>query len=344
MRYRTLGSSGCVVSTFALGSMTFGAESDETASLAMLDAFVEAGGTLVDTADVYSRGESERIIGRWWARRPGDVTGRVVLATKARFPMGPDANDAGLSRRYLRRALHASLRRLGVDHVDLYQVHGWDPLTPLEETVRVLGDAVQDGTIGYWGLSNYTGWQIAAACAAADRLGVSRPVTVQPQYNLVSREVEWEVVPAAQYHRLGVLPWSPLGGGWLTGKYRRDQRPTGATRLGEDPQRGVEAYDARAAVQRTWETIDAVDEVAGELGTSMAAVSLAWLRDRPAVASVILGARTIDQLRANLMAVDVTLTQGQRARLDTASDPDPAQYPYGPIGIEQRSRTVEPGR
>ena len=331
------------MSSYALGTMTFGTETDEHGSLAQMDTFVEAGGTLVDTADVYSAGESESIIGRWLSQRPRDVTERVVLATKGRFPMGPDANDAGLSRRHLRRALRASMRRLRVEHVDLYQVHSWDPLTPLEETVATVGEEIRAGLVSYWGLSNYTGWQLAAACATADALSVPRPVTLQPQYNLLAREIEWEVIPAAEYHGLGLLPWSPLGGGWLTGKYRRDSPPQGATRLGENPERGVEAYDGRSARQRTWDVLDALAVVAEENGSSMGATALAWLQTRPAMSSVILGARTVDQLRANLDAVAITLTSDQVARLDEASDPAPADYPYGSAGVGQRSRAL-PGR
>jgi aryl-alcohol dehydrogenase-like predicted oxidoreductase len=340
MEYRPLGRSGCVVSTLALGTMTFGAETDEQGSHAQLDRFVEAGGTLVDTADVYRGGVSEEIIGRWLADRPRSITDQVVLATKGRFPMGKGPNDVGLSRRHLARALEDSLRRLGVECVDLYQVHAYDPLTPLEETLGFLDDAVSAGKIHYVGLSNYTGWQVQRAVDLAERHGFAVPVTVQPQYNLLVRETEWEIAAAAQANGLGLLPWSPLGGGWLTGKYRRDERPTGATRLGEDPGRGVEAYDRRSTRQRTWDVVDAVQDVAEETGRSMAQVALAWLADRPAVTSVILGARTVEQLDDNLGSADLHLAPQHRERLDAASDPQPADYPYGGPGREQRSRTV----
>ena len=300
MEYRTLGRTGCAVSTLALGTMTFGDETDEDGAHAQLDRFVAAGGTLVDTADVYSRGVSEEIVGRWLGKRPDDVRAQVVLATKGRFPMGEGRNDVGLSRRHLSRALDASLRRLGVDNVDLYQVHAHDPLTPLEETLSFLDDAVHAGKISYVGLSNYTGWQLQRAVDVAEFRQLAPPVTLQPQYNLLVREIEWEIVPAAQANGLGLLPWSPLGGGWLTGKYRRDERPTGATRLGENPERGVEAYDRRSIVERTWDVVDAVRAVADGRGVSMAQVALAWLADRPAVTSVILGARTTAQLDDNL--------------------------------------------
>jgi aryl-alcohol dehydrogenase-like predicted oxidoreductase len=300
VEYRTLGRTGCAVSTLALGTMTFGDETDEEGAHAQLDRFVAAGGTLVDTADVYSRGVSEEIVGRWLGKQPDAVRDQVVLATKGRFPMGEGPNDVGLSRRHLSGALEASLRRLGVERVDLYQVHAHDPLTPLEETLSFLDDAVHAGKIHYVGLSNFTGWQLQRAVDVAEFRRLAPPVTLQPQYNLLVREIEWEIVPAARANGLGLLPWSPLGGGWLTGKYRRDERPTGATRLGENPRRGVEAYDGRSALERTWDVVDAVRAVGDTRGVSMAEVALAWLVDRPAVTSVILGARTTDQLEDNL--------------------------------------------
>ncbi len=340
MEYRTLGRSGTVVSTLALGTMTFGKETDEEGSHEQLDLFLEAGGTLVDTADVYTAGASEEIVGRWLDDRPSDVTDRVVLATKARFPMGDDRNDLGLSRRHLTRALEASLRRLRVDCVDLYQVHAWDPLTPVEETLGFFDDAVRSGKVRYAGLSNYAGWQVQKAVDVAEHRHLPRPVTLQPQYNLLSREIEWEIVPACLENGLGLLPWSPLGGGWLTGKYTRDQRPEGATRLGEDPARGVEAYDKRSASERTWAVVDAVQAAAEASGVPMASVALSWVHDRPGVCSVILGARTTEQLTANLSAAGVHLDEATTAALDAASDPSPADYPYGPAGLEQRTRTV----
>lgn len=346
MEHRLLGRSGCVVSTYALGTMTFGKETDEDGAHAQLDRFVEAGGTLVDTADVYNAGTSEAIIGRWLASRPADVGDRVVLATKGRFPTGSGGNDVGLSRRHLARALEASLRRLGVDAVDLYQVHSWDPLTPLDETLGFLDDAVRAGTVRYAGLSNFTGWQVQKAVDLAERSFTrARPVTLQPQYSLLVREIEWEVVPACAENGLGLLPWSPLGGGWLTGKYTRDEPPTGATRLGEEPERGMEGYGRRSRRDRTWDVVDAVRQVAEGRGTGMAPVALAWLHDRPQVSSVILGARTTDQLATNLSAAGLHLTAEETALLDAASDPEPPDYPYGELGLDQRSRALpSPGQ
>jgi aryl-alcohol dehydrogenase-like predicted oxidoreductase len=338
MEFRTLGRSGCVVSALCLGTMTFGNEADEAVSHAQLDRFVEAGGTFVDTADVYSAGESERIVGRWLSSRSADVTERIVIATKGRFPMADEPNGAGLSARHLTRALDASLGRLGVDAVDLYQAHSWDPHTPLEETLRTLDGFVRAGKIRYYGFSNFTGWQLTKAVLLARAAGLVPPVSLQPQYSLLVREIEWEIVPAAQDAGLGLLPWSPLGGGWLTGKYRRDTRPTGATRLGDDPGRGMEAWDRRGT-ERTWRVVDAVAAVAEARGVSSAEVALAWVTDRPGVTSTILGARPEEQLASNLAAAGLHLTAEETATLDAASDPQPPDYPYGPLGIAQRSRS-----
>jgi aryl-alcohol dehydrogenase-like predicted oxidoreductase len=227
--YRTLGRSGCAVSALALGTMTFGAETDEAGAHEQLDVFVEAGGTLVGRADVYSAGAAEEIVGRWLASHPAGVRDRVVFATKGRFPMGEEPNALGNSRRHL-----------------------------------------------------------------------AVPVILEPSYGLLVRDVEFEIVPACLHNGLGMLPWGPLGGGWLSGKYTRDQRPEGATRLGEDPGRGMEAYDRVGSQQRTWDVLEVVQDVAEARGVSMPQVALAWLAARPAVSSVILGASTTGQLRDDL--------------------------------------------
>ena len=344
MDYRNLGNSGCAVSSLALGTMTFGTETDEPGSHAQLDRFVAAGGVLVDTADVYSGGESERIVGRWLAARPDDVTSRIVLATKGRFPTEDSPNGAGLSMRHLSRALDASLDRLGVDTIDLYQAHAFDPHTPMEETVRCFDGFVRSGKIRYYGLSNFTGWQLTKLVHLAHELNLTPPVTLQPQYNLLVREVEWEIVPAARDVGLGLLPWSPLGGGWLSGKYTRDERPTGATRLGENPERGMEAYDRRKDSALVWDTISAVQTIADKRGVSMAQVALAWVTDRPGVTSTILGARTLEQLEDNLGAADLHLDDDEMQTLDAVSDPGARDYPYGEMGVEQRDRNLSGGR
>jgi aryl-alcohol dehydrogenase-like predicted oxidoreductase len=329
MQLRTLGDSGLLVSAYALGTMTFGDETPEEDAHAILDRYQEAGGLLLDLADVYAAGESERIVGRWLARR--HQRDDVLLATKARFAVGEDAdpNRRGLSRRWLHTAIDDSLRRLGVEHVDLYQVHCWDPLTPVEEWLGALDDLVRLGKVRYVGVSNHTGWQLQRVALVARYEGLAPIVSLQPQYNLLAREVEWELLPLCEQEGIGVLPWSPLGGGWLTGKYRRDERPSGATRLGEDPERGVEAYEPRAASERTWHVLDAVREVADRHGASMSAVALAWVTGRPAVSSTILGVRTVEQLEDNLTATDVVLTQDEVRLLDEVSEPPLPDYPYG---------------
>ena len=326
MQHRTLGNSGAIVSTFALGTMTFGAEADQATSHAILDDYVAAGGNFVDTADVYGTGVSEEIVGSWLAAHPTDSQ-QVVLATKGRFPMGDGPNDLGTSRRHLGRALDASLRRLGVEQIDLYQMHAWDAVTPLEETLRFLDDAVRSGKIVYYGFSNFLGWQLTKAVHVARANGFTAPVTLQPQYNLLVREVESEIVPACLDADMGLLPWSPLAGGWLTGKYRRDTDPTGATRLGDDPERGMEAWRPRNKQERTWQILNVVAGIATAKDITSAQVSLAWLAAQPAVTSVILGARTTAQLADNLACADLVLSADEVARLEQVSRPR-LPYPY----------------
>jgi aryl-alcohol dehydrogenase (NADP+) len=323
--------------------MTFGAEADEGTSHSILNAFIEAGGNFIDTADVYSTGASESIIGRWLATHPTERE-QVVIATKGRFPMGAGPNDLGLSRRHLSRALDESLTRLGIEQIDLYQMHAWDALTPIDETLRFLNDAVTAGKIGYFGFSNYLGWQLTKAVHVARHNGWAAPVTLQPQYNLLVRDIEHEVVPAALDAGIGLLPWSPLAGGWLSGKYARDVAPTGATRLGENPQRGMEAWQKRNGNPRTWAVIDVLQQVADRHGASLSQVALAWLGSRPAVTSVILGARTVEQLKDNLGAVDLKLTDDERQALTDASAAVIDDYPYGTAGVAQRHRKIEGGR
>lgn len=336
MEHRTLGGTGTIVSSLCLGTMTFGNESSEEVSHAQLDRFLEVGGNFIDTANVYSRGISEEIIGRWLAKRP-DVRDQLVIATKGRFAMGDGPNDVGLSRTNLTRALDASLKRLQVDTIDLYQAHAWDALTPIEETLRFFDDAVRAGKIRYAGVSNFLGWQLQKAAMLTSALGLTPIVTLQPQYNLLVREIEFELTDVCENENIGILPWSPLAGGWLTGKYRRDETPTGTSRLGDNPQRGMEAYAPRNAQERTWQVIDAVGKIAESRGVSMAQVALAWTADRPAVTSVILGARTIEQLDDNLAAAGLHLTDDETELLDEASTPIVGEYPYGPQGRGQRA-------
>ncbi|HEX2680903.1 MAG TPA: aldo/keto reductase [Candidatus Dormibacteraeota bacterium] len=330
MRKRLLGRSGVVVSEFGLGTMTFGQEADERAAVEILDHYVESGGNLIDTADVYPpvgpRGVSEEIIGRWLSRHsaPRDS---IVLATKCRGRMDDSGNSEGLSRRWILRACEGSLRRLQTDYIDLYQAHQWDPATPIEESLAAFDMLVRSGKVRYIGVSNFTGWQLERTVMTARQTGLSALVSLQPQYNMLAREIEWELVPVCVEHGLSIIPWGPLGQGWLSGKYSRDAAPTGATRLGEDPNRGVEAY-SRRNVERTWRIVDTVKAVASELGVPPARVALRWLADRPRVTAPLLGARARDQLRDNLMAAEVSLDKEQRARLDAVSEPPTPDYPY----------------
>ena len=342
MQYRTLGAAGASVSAFALGTMTFGRETPEAESHQTIDRYVAAGGNLIDAADIYADGESERIVGRWLARADAATRENLVVATKGRFPMGSGPNQLGLSRKHLAQALDASLTRLGVETVDLYQLHSWDPHTSIEEQLEFLTSAVAAGKIHYVGLSNVTAWQLQRYVDVAEFRRLVRPVSIQPQYNLLAREIEWEVAPAAGFNGLGLLPWSPLAGGWLTGKYTRDTVPAG-TRHDAAPG-AMNGLDRRRSEERTWAVLDALAAVAAEHGVPQGRVAIAWLSGRPGVSSVILGARTLAHLDDNLAAADVELTDEQRARLDAASLPHVADYPYGELGQEQRTRRLHGGR
>ena len=305
--------------------MTFGVETDADDAIAQLDRFHDVGGTLVDTADVYGSGDSERIVGRWLADRRHD---EMIVSTKGRF--APPPGSAGGSRRAIVRSVDASLDRLGVEAIDLYFVHGWDQDTPVDETLDTLSTLVRAGKLHSIAWSNVTGWQLGEILATASTRSHVEPCALQPQYNLLDRTIEIELIPCCIDHDISTTPWSPLGGGWLTGKYRRDKRPDGATRLGDDPNRGVEAYDLRNT-DRTWLVLDAVADVADHHGRPMGHVALAWLLTRPTVTTVLLGARTLDQLDDNLAAIDLELTDDDLARLNEVSAPELPSYPYGMI-------------
>lgn len=320
---RPLGRAGPIVTTHALGTMTFGAETGESEAHRMLDLFTARGGTLIDTADVYSNGVSEAMIGRWGAGRGG--MDDLVIATKCRFRATPGSR--GASRRAVLRAAEGSLKRLQVDAIDLYFIHGWDKDTDVVETLHALGDLVRAGKIHHVGWSNVTGWQLERICATARLMGLPVPVALQPQYSLLERGVEWEVLPCALENAVGLTPWSPLGGGWLTGKYAADRRPTGATRLGDDPDRGVEAYDKRNT-DRTHAILRVVERIARQHERPMEHVALAWLASRPGVSSILLGARDSEQLGRNLDAMDLELTADDLDALTDVSAPGVPDYPY----------------
>lgn len=325
MEVRQLGTSDLEVSVFGLGTMTFGDESDQPTSHAILDRYVETGGAFIDTADVYSHGISEEIIGRWLVKRSDrhDLT----IATKGRFPMSEDPEDAGAGRAHLTRAIDASLGRLQVEVIDLYQIHAWDPNTPIEATMETLDGFVAAGKVRAVGVSNFLGWQLERADLTSSNEGWAPVVSLQPQYNLLAREIELDVMPLCLEKDIGLLPWSPLGGGWLTGKYTRE-RPAGETRLGEDPERGVEAYDLRNN-DRTWEILDEVRRVATGRGVPMSQVALNWVRRRPGVSSVLLGCRNVSQIEDNLGALEWELSDEEMDGLTTISAPGIPSYPQG---------------
>ena len=326
MRYRQLGASGLRVSELTMGTMTFGGKGgfasvgstgvDEARR--QVDQCLDAGVNLIDTADVYSDGLSEEILGEVLEGRRDEV----LVATKARMPMGDGPNDAGLSRHHLVAQCEASLRRLRTDHIDLYQVHEWDGQTPLSETLQALDDLVRAGKVRYVGCSNYAGWQLMKALGVAEREGLGRFCSQQIHYTLQAREAEYELLPIAIDQGRGVLVWSPLAGGLLSGKYRRGAPgPEGSRLLSGWDEPPVRDQD------KLYDIVDVLVEVAAARGASPAQVALAWLLERPAVTSVIVGARTSEQLTDNLGAAALSLTADELARLEQVSRP-PLLYPY----------------
>ncbi|TFV60778.1 UNVERIFIED_ORG: aldo/keto reductase [Bacillus sp. AZ43] len=315
MEQRTLGRSGLVVSRLALGTMTWGRDTDEDEAAMQLTAFVDAGGTLVDTADIYCDGESERTLGHLLA----DVVPRseVLVATKAVGRTRPGAMGRGASRGHLLSALDASLERLGLDYVDLWQLHAWDDSTPLEETLAACDQAVSSGRARYVGISNFTGWQTAQA-ATWQRAWPGRTpiVSTQVEYSLLQRGVEREVIPAAEAMGVGVLPWSPLGRGLLTGKYRHST-PSESRGASAHWQAFIDGLRSATADR----IVEAVITAAEGLGTTPLAVALAWVRDRPGVVAPIVGARTAQQLQASLDAEAVRLPAAIRTALEDVSAP-----------------------
>ncbi len=331
MEYRRLGITGLMVSELCLGCMTFGRELDEEGSGAMISRFLKAGGNFIDTADVYEQGASEEIVGR--ALR--DVRREdVVLATKVRFPMGHGPNDVGLSRKHVISGCDASLRRLGTDYIDLYQVHCWDALTPVEETLSALTDLVRQGKVRYVGVSNFTGWQLMKALYVSELGDFERFACLQPQYSLVERNIEREILPACREEGLGVIPWSPLGGGLLSGKYRRSEGPLQGSRIAEAVESMEEHWDRRAT-ERNWRTLDVVGEISGEIGKSYAQIALNWLLRQEGVTAPIIGARRMEQLEDNLGAVGWELDEDQAGKLSEVSAIEEV-YPYRFIREMQR--------
>jgi aryl-alcohol dehydrogenase-like predicted oxidoreductase len=325
VEYRNLGKSGLKISVLTMGTMTFGGTGGfaQVGSTGVDEArrqvgmCLDAGINLIDTADVYSSGLSEEIVGQVLRGRDD-----VLVATKVRMAMGPGPNDAGLSRQHIVSGCEASLRRLGTDHIDLYQVHEWDGVTPLEETLDALDLLVRSGKVRYVGASNYAGWQLMKALGLADRQGLPRFVSQQIYYSLQSRDAEYELIPAAVDQGLGVLVWSPLAGGLLTGRYRRDQRPDSGSRQLTDWNEPP-VYDQ----DKLYDTVDVLVSVGEEHGVSAARVALAYLLAKPAATSLVVGARTSEQLADNLAAADLELSPADIERLDKVSAPV-LLYPY----------------
>ena len=325
MEYRRLGRSGLFVSTLTLGTMTFGGQggfskvgaTDVAGARRQVDMCLDAGVNLFDTANIYSSGESEEILGEAISGRRDDL----ILATKVRMSMGDGPNDTGLSRYHIIRECEESLRRLATDYIDLYQVHEWDGLTPLEETLEALDTLVKSGKVRYVGSSNYSGWQLMKALSTSERLGLQRYVSQQIHYTLQAREAEYELVPLAIDQECPLLVWSPLAGGLLSGKYRRDRDASEGRHLegwDEPP-----VYDT----DKLYDIVDVLVEIADSRGVSAAQVALAWLLGRAGVASVIVGARTDEQLADNLRAAELELSEEERLRLDEVSAL-PLIYPF----------------
>jgi len=332
MKLRKLGSTGVLVSELCLGTMTFDWLVDETAAHGMLDRFVGEGGNFLDTSNVYSSGKSEEIIGTWLALQDRQ---NIVVATKARFRTGEGANSVGLSRKHLLHAVRKSLQRLQTDYIDLLQVHAWDPLTPLEETFGTLHTLVENGLVRYVGVSNYRAWQFEKALQLCRTRGWHEPVSLQPQYSLYARATEFELLPMCLAENIAVLPWSPLAGGFLSGKYKDGVRsPPEGTRIGESKE-NIEFYASRFDNDRAKRIVQSVESVARETGKTMSQVALNWLLVHPAVTAPIIGARNVGQLSENLGATGWSLSRDQVAALNAASEVG-VTYPYDLRAEEQQ--------
>ena len=328
MEYRFMGRTGLKVSELCLGAMTFGRETSEVDSYRMLDQFKEVGGNFIDTADVYSLGLSETILGMWLKKQNRDD---FIIATKVRFNMGEGPNDLGLSRKHILAGIEASLKRLGADYVDLYQIHGWDPGAPLEETLQTLNGLVQSGKVRYIGASNVTAWQLQKAIDISRHNGWEPFACLQPLYNLLDRELEWDIVPVCLNEGVGIIPWSPLRGGWLSGKYRRGMEgPPEGTRVEDASKQGWSESWQAYANERTWTIIDTMLAISEQTGKSAAQIALNWMLQMPGVTAPIIGARTMKHLEDNLGASGWSLTPEQMERLNQVSEKK-LPYPHNMI-------------
>lgn len=316
MDYRFMGRTGMKVSELCFGTQTFGWGADEPTAHRMADMFVDAGGNFFDTSNTYNEGQSETMLGNWLAKQPD--RSKLVIASKVFFPAGDGPNDTGLSRKHIMTQIDESLRRLKTDYIDLYQMHCFDSSTPLDETLSALDDLVRAGKVRYLGASNYTPSQLMYAIMLSEMKGWARFDCLQPEYSLLVRSTEWELLPLCQEQGIGVIPWSPLAGGWLTGKYRRNEAPPPDSRVGR-ADRWDDQPEQRES-ERTWRIIDVLLAIAEERGKHPAQVALNWVKNRPGVTAPIFGARTPEQLESNLGSVGWALTDDEIARLDDASD------------------------
>ena len=324
MTYQALGRSGLITARLTLGTMLFGEDSQRTTSVAeaadLIDRYLAAGGNHIDCADVYAQGRSEEITGQLLRGKRE----QLILSSKVRFPTSDDPNDQGLSRRHILRSTEQMLRRLQTDHLDLLYLHCWDPVTPPEETLRALEDLIRSGKIRYWGFSNFTAWQAMKMVGLCDRFHYQRCIAAQYQYSLVQRDLEDEFLALFEEEGIGLLPWGPLGGGFLTGKYRRETKTGG--RIEHTPDHAEEAWHRRNTEQN-WQTLEVVRELAETHETTPVAIALAWLLHRPTVASVVIGPRMVAQLSDNLAATEIQLSETELQRLEEVSRPD-SRYPY----------------
>ncbi len=338
MRQRFLGNSGLAVSELALGTQTFGWGADEKTALAIADRFVESGGILFDTSSTYNEGASESILGSWMKAR--GCRASVVVATKIFFPTGPGPNDFGLSRRHIFQSVEESLRRLQTDFIDLYQAHCYDLSTPIEETLRAFDDLVRSGKVRYIGLSNFTPSQLVRSLCRARAQGWSVPVSLQAEYSLLVRSTEWELLPVCREEGLAMLAWSPLAGGWLSGKYRKGKTPEPDSRVGR-----ADRWDDQPAQREseiTWRVVDCLRDIAARRGKTPSQVAINYLLGRSGLVVPILGARTPGQLAENLGSVGWELTAEETRALDEASA-IPLPYPYRFIQRYTRQRNGSTG-
>ncbi len=327
MEYRSLGRTGVMVSSLCLGCMNFGGKTPEAESMDIIDKAIDEGINFLDTANVYSRGASETVVGN--ALQRNGHRHKIVLATKVNGRMSDDdILMAGISRRHIIQQCEASLKRLQTDYIDLYQIHRPSNSIPIDETLRALDDLIRDGKVRYIGSSTFPSWRVMESIWASSKLGLNRFVSEQPPYHLLDRSIERELIPMAQTYGIGILPWSPLARGFLTGKYKRGEDIPGDTRLASDMQGPFKKRTGQHFSDLAYDVLDVITEMAEEKGCTPSQIALAWCADKPGVTSVIIGPRTMEQLVDNLGAVGIEFTAEDHARIDEVAEPELAIVPY----------------